>query len=288
MRFIYVITFTLCFTMSNSQVMKLNSFIKGKLIHFSPINNSNSDIYGYFYLYDMGKADKKTYDYEYALLDKNLNLVCTGQFQEKKYSSLFGTTYLMVNVNYIHDKILIKIFETYDYSTELFVRYRYIDLNTNTLSPNYQFKNDSLLIGREINRTYASANENKDLEPAQGIGIFNNINISKYEYKDIIKKEEKYNNRKIFMFDDNFEIKWEHKIDKLGQVNLTKLYSDSSILVFYTTNYETKSQNTLFHTIKVLEAKSGLIRFEVLISGKGKSIKSFDKIHIDKDKLSLY
>ena len=85
----------------------------------------------------------------------------------------------MVNVNYIHDKILIKIFETYDYSTELFVRYRYIDLNTNTLSPNYQFKNDSLLIGREINRTYASANENKDLEPAQGIGIFNNINISK-------------------------------------------------------------------------------------------------------------
>lgn len=42
------------------------------------------------------------------------------------------------------------------------------------------------------------------------------------------------------MFDDNFEIKWEHKIDKLGQVNLTKLYSDSSILVFYTTNYETK------------------------------------------------
>jgi hypothetical protein len=288
MRFIYVMTFTLCFTMSNSQVMKLNSFIKGKLIHFSPINNSNSDIYGYFYLYDMGKADKKTYDYEYALLDKNLNLVCTGQFQEKKYSSLFGTTYLMVNVNYIHDKILIKIFETYDYSTELFVRYRYIDLNTNTLSPNYQFKNDSLLIGREINRTYASANENKDLEPAQGIGIFNNINISKYEYKDIIKKEEKYNNRKIFMFDDNFEIKWEHKIDKLGQVNLTKLYSDSSILVFYTTNYETKSQNTLFHTIKVLEAKSGLIRFEVLISGKGKSIKSFDKIHIDKDKLSLY
>ena len=85
MRFIYVMTFTLCFTMSNSQVMKLNSFIKGKLIHFSPINNSNSDIYGYFYLYDMGKADKKTYDYEYALLDKNLNLVCTGQFQEKKY-----------------------------------------------------------------------------------------------------------------------------------------------------------------------------------------------------------
>ena len=58
MRFIYVMTFTLCFTMSNSQVMKLNSFIKGKLIHFSPINNSNSDIYGYFYLKNAKKRKK--------------------------------------------------------------------------------------------------------------------------------------------------------------------------------------------------------------------------------------
>ena len=151
MKILYSVLFTLIFFSSNGQVLILNTLIKGKLIHYSPIVNEKSDILGYFYVYDHGKASKDVFDYAYVLLDKNLNLVCSGDFQEVKWTSaLFGSPKLGIEVEYLDNKICIKLCESNDEFFKYFLRYRFLDLKTNKLTENYQYRNDSLFYSEVI------------------------------------------------------------------------------------------------------------------------------------------
>lgn len=287
MKILYSVLFTLIFFSSNGQVLKLNTLIKGKLIHYSPIVNESSDILGYFYVYDHGKASKDVFDYAYVLLDKNLNLVCSGDFQEVKWTSaLFGSPKLGIEVEYLDNKICIKLCESNDEFFKYFLRYRFLDLKTNKLTENYQYRNDSLFYTEEIKRTLSNASVNKELVPAQGIGVFAYTVPERSDYKKLLKNNK--SDMKMHMYDLNMNKKWEHKFDREGQLNFYKLYSDSSLLVLNVTNFALKSIKSPFHSIKALDANTGKELYDVTFSGNGQTIKAIDNVKTDGSMLVLY
>jgi hypothetical protein len=288
MRILLAFIFLFSLVEINGQTVKLNTLINGKVIHSSTIVDSNEDIFGYFYLYDHGKSDKNIFSYRYVVLDKNLNLVTEGEFQEMKYSNfILGTLDLSIQVKYFKDKIWIRIFETDGSYDTYFERFRFIDLKTNELSRNYQFRNDSLLINKEIPRKISTIYTNRRIIPAYGIGFYNDVNVNIYDYKSYLKIDDE-NKRKILMFDDQFKLKWEYPLVKNGQINLEKIYSDSTILLLVATNYDSKSYKSVNHSIKALDAQTGLEKFEVGFSGRDKSFKIIKNAKVQNGKLFIF
>jgi hypothetical protein len=287
MRILFAFIFIFSLAEINGQKVKLNTLINGEVIHSSTILDSNEEIFCYFYLYDHGKVDKNVFNYRYVVLDNNLNTVTTGEFQEIKYTNaIFGALDLGVRVKYFKDKICIRIFE-FNSMGEFFERFRYIDLKTNELSPNYQFRNDSLLVNKEIPRKNINSAINKRIIPANGVGFYNDVNVSLYDYQKQFNKDEK-KPRKIFMYDGQFKLKWEHILVNKGQINLEKLYSDSSTLLFLATNFETKSIKSKTYSVKSLDVHTGVEKFDITFSGNDKSHKILKNFKVINGKLILY
>lgn len=288
MRILFAIIFLFSLEEINGQTVKLNTLINGEVIHSSTILDSNEEIFGYFYLYDQGKVDKNVFSYRYVVLDINLNKVIDGEFIEKKYSSfMMGTLNLGIRVKYLKDKIWIRIFE-FDINGKYFERSRYIDLKTNKISPNYQFRDDSLLVNEEIARENLRIEPNRIILPANGIGFYNDVNIEIDKYKSYFYFPKTKKKRKISMFDENFKLKWEHSLDKKGQFNLEEKYSDSTILLFLATNFENTNNKSLYYSVKALDAQTGVEKFDVIISGKEKFHKIIKSYKVIDKKLIVY
>jgi hypothetical protein len=120
-------------------------------------DNEKDDVYGYFYIFEKDKIEKKEYLYEYVLLDKNLNKVSSGEFTEA-----LGDGGKMLDVTCYYRKgfvviqILEKVIQQDKYGARS--RCRLLDVKENklsdyfTLSPTLQkeYKTPSLSYNESI------------------------------------------------------------------------------------------------------------------------------------------
>lgn len=70
---------------SEAQLRNVSDLSTGILISSSYIYDNNSDLFAYFYVYKLDKLDKTTTEYEYVMLDKNLNVVFNTKFVDKTH-----------------------------------------------------------------------------------------------------------------------------------------------------------------------------------------------------------
>ncbi len=70
------------------QVQNLRELSTGKIV-FSSTLFKDSELYGYFYVFALDKIDKETTEYEYVLLDKNLNPTFNFKYQDKTHKKVW-------------------------------------------------------------------------------------------------------------------------------------------------------------------------------------------------------
>ncbi|WP_128331478.1 hypothetical protein [Apibacter sp. HY039] len=127
-----------------SQTQNLSKMAKGYLASNFIIYDSNEQVYGYIYFYNQGSFDQDHIQFEYILLDKNLNKVSNNIFTTKKYHNNFVryiTDCTLIN----NDELLINL-KHYDKGVVPFVlfSFRTISISKNTVSPEYYYINDEI------------------------------------------------------------------------------------------------------------------------------------------------
>jgi len=123
----------LCF----SQTVELAKLSAGKLINSASLyDNEKDDVYGYFYIFEKDKVAKKENSYEYVLLDKNFNKVCTGEFSQPKlyvgigsgqdisFSSVYRNGFISIGIGWNNNT----------YNIFMMCAYRLLDVKENKLS----------------------------------------------------------------------------------------------------------------------------------------------------------
>lgn len=122
-----------CSTILYSQIVELNKLSNGKTISSQVLyDRESNDVYGYFFIFEKDKIDKKEYLYEYTLFDKNLNKVLEGNFTEKigswankiKISAIYRDGYISFKMNDDRDSSMVY----------LRTRYRILDVKKNTIT----------------------------------------------------------------------------------------------------------------------------------------------------------
>ncbi len=71
------------------QVQDLRELSTGKIVFWSSLSDKKSDLYGYFFVYSLDQIDNETTEYEYVLLDKNLNPTLNFKHQDKTYKNVW-------------------------------------------------------------------------------------------------------------------------------------------------------------------------------------------------------
>lgn len=133
-----------------SQVSNLAELATGKLQKFSPIIETDGSIFGYFIISILDRSDKEHYRYEYVLLDKNLNKVANGEFEEKAYRGLFTRFFTPEKIG---DKLLITSGHINAISYfSLYNTHRILDIKTNKLSASFYLDKGQFIEGERPNK----------------------------------------------------------------------------------------------------------------------------------------
>lgn len=202
----------LCTIISHAQVQNISELSTGILETSSKIYNKEHNLIGYVYVYNKGLTNQdKDVQYEYVILDDNLNKLTNGDFNFTNYNKMSNK---LVDIEFKDQKLYLtsviyhnkKLF-TYGFNIKI------IDLKTNDLiadkfyrdytfsemSSVSDFEKMKPLKGRTYNRLLTFTNGNNvyfideltfsagTVFPTQGITVFNE-NFSKIFDYNIYKK----------------------------------------------------------------------------------------------------
>src|SRR5690606_41690406 len=80
---ILLISFLIFSIFSKGQIQEIAKLADGDLVYTTILSNSKGELFGYIYFFDQGKIDTDNHQFEYVLLDKNLNEDSNGTYTEK-------------------------------------------------------------------------------------------------------------------------------------------------------------------------------------------------------------
>lgn len=158
MRNIFTLLLFLTVLTTHGQVQELRNLSQGNFIGSSIVyNDDRTDVYGYFLMYQFNQKSKDVYNFEYVLLDKNLNKITSGTFQEGVYSRFLGVTSVKLDfAKKFNDKIVFCMHDKVEDSNGLKIlgldglgatgpfnfRYHTLNLDKFELSSEYVVKNN--------------------------------------------------------------------------------------------------------------------------------------------------
>ena len=224
---------------SFGQIQDLAKLSEGKMVYGSVLYDSDNNVYGYLYIYqlDINKTDRKM---EYVFLDKNLNKVSNGTYSEKKYSN-DADNYLGVKSNYydctlMGDYIILnKYYYYYKAITigkkrpellPLLTTFQLISLNENTVSPEYNYENGQFsIVTADFNRLKKEYKGQKTKNITYG---FNNDNIKGFFiYDDNI--DNKYLSKELKFYNEKMEPLWTYVYNPVAtKKDYTKFYFETT------------------------------------------------------------
>jgi len=176
--------FILTSFLATAQVQKLHELTTGKVIDSKVIYEEGSgDVFGYFFLYERDRFDKKLFEFEYVILDKNLNKLSSKFFSQSIYR--MDLIKLEPRLSFVVKKGAEIIFGLHDSLGEgapsyimyghYNSRYRKINLNDYNLSNTYYLagnilneQNDNNLEEENENLDYAKMGEKQTIFPLTG------------------------------------------------------------------------------------------------------------------------
>ena len=267
---------------SFGQVQDLAKLADGKLVYNTTLFDSAHDLYGYFYVYKLDAKDKKTINYEFVVLDKNLNKINNGKFEGFKSTAFLESTFndcTLMGDNLIIDKLYVSYSQGVTYI--LLNTFQIISLKDNSVSKEKQFKNNefvdvdltklkSMKLYMDKSRFYINAYSNKynsgffvtDENSAKETTFFDS-NLEKkwtYAYNNTDTLKNYYSDFKFRLLKDNVIYATERYNDKISKKKTFNI-----LAINYTTGekiYEYELDNnkdSIYHTFEFKVINNKLI-----------------------------
>ncbi len=250
-----LLTFTL-----TSQISDISELANGKLLKFTSIKESNGAIYGYVMISELDEIDKDHIRYEYIILDKNLNKVANGNFNEKDYRGLytrFGA------ISKVKDKLLMTVTHFSASPIEyysLYNTFRIINITENKVSEPFYFNEEKAFInGERPNKKFLrTIRKNRVVYPiaTQSGFLLNDFLIPNIGFKT---------SQTMRMYDIEKNKKWEHVANKeeLKGVKVNEIIDDENFLYSFT------NKKTKMVTIHSLDPNTGKEIFRYVMEKEG-------------------
>ncbi|OJU54659.1 MAG: hypothetical protein BGN96_12830 [Bacteroidales bacterium 45-6] len=184
---------------------------EGSLIYTSIVYDSDDNLYGYFYLYQMD-AEKNRKKLEYVLLDKNLNKVNNGEFST---GSGGKAKYKFDNCTLIDNKIILTkdYYYTPTFSIDgipvyLATTFQIITLQDRSVSPEYLYKDGNFVeapTDLSVLKDEAKKEETKNV-----ISAFSNEKNAGFYITQYNQKQKNYLEKEMKFFDKDLKFKWKY------------------------------------------------------------------------------
>ena len=223
-----LILFLFVSSLSFGQIQDLATLSSGKMTYGSVLYDSDDNVYGYLYIYqlDINKTDRKM---EYVFLDKNLNKVSNAIYSEKKYSNDSNQTvgvksnyydctlmgdYIILNKNYYYYKAA--GFSKVSTAQTLLTTFQLISLKDNTVSPEYNFENEQFsVMTTDFNKLKKEYKDNKTKNIIYG---FNSNNVKGFFiYDDNVDKS--YLSKELKFYNEKMEPLWTYVYNPVATKN---------------------------------------------------------------------
>ena len=242
-------------SLSFGQIQDLATLSNGKMAYGSVLYDSDNNVYGYLYIYqlDINQTDKKM---EYVFLDKNLNKVSNATYSEKKYSNdsklnigvksnyydctLMGD-YIILNKNYYYYKA-VTFGNNAPVTQPLLTTFQLISLKDDTVSQEYTYENGQFsVMTTDFNKLKKEYKNNKTKNIIYG---FNSNNIKGFFiFDDNIDK--RYLSKELKFYNEKMEPLWTYVYNPVA--------TKKDYVKFY---FETTKNNTIY--LSEVHFKKGL------------------------------
>ncbi len=260
---IFILAFCfLFFTNSGiSQTRDLENMAEGDMVFADILYDSQSKLYGYIYFFDQGDVDSKNRQYEYILLDRNLNKVANGTFTERniaKAQVLFdGSTLISENEILFSKVVRIKYISMLTFN-------RIISLKEKTVSDPFYFedggfKDLDLYSGAEIHEKFKETEAYTAAVPINYQKTHGFFIVEKYKHK------QNFNEKSLKLYDRNRNQIWNYDYNPNGSKKNWKEFSILTIndgMMLGGLSYKTNSKYTDKYSIVGIDVETGKQLFE--------------------------
>jgi hypothetical protein len=262
----------------------LAKLAEGKPIFNTILFDSSDNLYGYFYLYQIDTKDKKTVQYEYVVLDKNLNKVNNGTFDGPVKTLFIDPEFddcTLMGDNLILDKLYLN--RNQGGASSYLNTVQIISLKNNTVSPEKQFLNKEFVDVDTYNlKLFSLAFAKK----RYSISAYSNNFNSGFFVTDI------YNDTEISFFKSNFQKQWSYTFNGKDSLNILhsnfkiRLLKDNVIYASEECYDKTKKINS--NKILAIDYTTGKKKYDYEInSNKGKLYHTYESFNTFDNKLVI-
>lgn len=224
-----------------SQVTTLSKLSSGKFIDNDIIYDEKGDVFGYFLLYQNDRLSREIFDYEYVILDKNLNKISSKTFRHATYKT--ALTIIQTNVKFVN-KVGNNIFVSFvdnsldanSNTTAFNERYRKIDLTTFDLSDEIVIQNF-----KPITKKYQSEDvvhledfiDNQNLLKTNGnyFVSFATPEINPKITLGYMTENKRMSIKSLAVLDGALNIVWKKEINKVDKFLYRYINSDKSVFL---------------------------------------------------------
>ena len=244
-----------CSLFTFSQMQDLAKLADGEQVFNTILFDSYENLYGYFYIYQVDKKDKKTLQYEYVVLDKNLNKVNNGTFEGP--ARRFPLEPKFYNCTLMGDNLILdKIYVGQDGLSYLNT-VQIISLKNNTVSVEKQYKNNEFVDADTYNLKIFSLAYAKTR-------YFISALSNKYNSGFFVVDNK--NDKEISFFNCNFKKQWSYAFNGKDSLNIVhsnfkiKMLKDNAI---YATEVCTdKTKKTTSYKITAIDFTTGKKKYD--------------------------
>ena len=201
-----------------TQIQDIYALADGSVYLSNIIYDQDGDLFGYLYIFHQGSVSKEEIQMEYVFLDKNLNKVSSAKFNTLFYDRCEIS---FTRASKMGDKIVInKNYNFWKSGLErLSIRqstYFYISLKSNTVSPEYIFKENQIKEFQHIPRSKIKKGIKKEGYSSYVLGI---------DYEEfngfVVIEDAKYLHHitELKVFDEDNNFKWKFEYNQKGKLS---------------------------------------------------------------------
>ncbi|MGK4566420.1 DUF6770 family protein [Flavobacterium sp. 3HN19-14] len=249
--------------MAKLSELSSSEFLNSKIIY----EDNNSDIYGYFLLYLKDRKDKDVYEFEYVLMDKNLNKLGTGTFFQSRYTTmLIKFISRLLYVKKSGDMLYFSVGDTVEGTEEIFDIFGFYNLRTLNLKDfkvseqNYIKNLSPIVVGNEKLRS-KEFKEYNYLKPTNNNGfIVFDESVMDVSMRYFAGKSKIQDVKKFKFFDLDLKEKWTFNYDTGDAKSFNKyIYyaGDKNDMIFRKEFYESPKDETGDVSFDFIDAATG-------------------------------
>ena len=209
------------FQFNFSQTRDLENMAEGEMVYADILYDAETKLYGYIYFFDQGDIDSQNRQFEYILLDRNLNKVANGTFTERnveKAQVIFDGCTLIGDDEILFSKVIrIKYISMLTFN-------RIISLKEKTVSEPFYFEHENF---KDLD-LYSGAVIHEKFKEKEAYTTAVPINYQKTQGFFIVenyKQKQNFNEKSLKLYDSDRQPIWSYDYNPNGTKKSWKEFS---------------------------------------------------------------